>query len=92
MRNLEDILGVILIEERQVNLRPVLTLKDKLVSQNFCTLEHGLSKHEVKDTLPLFIGDRRIKFGRIEGFKLNFEVLHQCVIIRNIDCAVFLLV
>lgn len=45
-----------------------------------------------KDTLPLFIGDRRIKFGRIEGFKLNFEVLHQCVIIRNIDCAVFLLV
>ena len=36
--------------------RSVLTLKDKLISQNLCALEYRFSEHKVKDTLPLFIG------------------------------------
>ena len=91
MSDLENVLRVVLIKEGQIYLCTIFTLKDKLIPQDFCALENRLSEHKVEDTLPLFIGDRRIQLWRIEGFKLNFEVLHQRVIIRNCDCGIFLL-
>ena len=74
--DLENVLGVVIVKEREVNLFAILTLQNKLITEDLRTLEYGLSKHEVKDTLPLLVGQRRIKFCGIKGFKLNFEICH----------------
>ena len=73
---MEDVLCVVIIEEREVNFSAVLALQNELVTEDLRALEYGLSEHEVKDTLPLLVGQRRIKFCSIKCFKLNFEVCH----------------
>ena len=73
---LENILGMVIVKEREINLCAILALQHELITENLCALENRLSEHEVKDTLPFFIGQRRIEFCSIKGFKLNFEVCH----------------
>ena len=67
---------VVIVKEREINLCAVLTLQNELITEDLRTLEYGLAEHEVKDTLPLLVGQRRIKFCSIKGFKLNLEVCH----------------
>ena len=40
MSDLENVLRVVLIKERQIYLCAILALKDKLIPQDFCTLEN----------------------------------------------------
>ena len=72
--HLENVFCVVIVEEREINLCTVLTLQNELITKDLRALEYGLSEHEVKDALPLLVGQRRIKFCCIKGFKLNFEV------------------
>ena len=73
---LENILGVVIVKERKINLCAILALQHELITENLCALENRLSEHEIKDTLPFFVSQRCIKFCSIKGFKLNFEVFH----------------
>ena len=74
--HLENVFCVVIVKEREINLCAVLTLQNELITEDLRTLEYGLAEHEVKDTLPLLVGQRRIKFCSIKGFKLNLEVCH----------------
>ena len=40
MSDLENVLRVVLIKEGQIYLCTIFTLKDKLIPQDFCTLEN----------------------------------------------------
>lgn len=45
--DLENVLGVVIVKEREVNLFAILTLQNKLITEDLRTLKHGLSEHEM---------------------------------------------
>lgn len=92
MRHLIDVLCVVFIDEFYINFTAVITFRNVLITQDFCRLENALSEHVVKEPFSLFIGQRRITdFGLIEFRKLNFKVIHQCIIIIVLHLWVILL-
>ena len=57
----KNVLCVVGIEEREVHLRPVLTLQHELISKDLCALENRFSEHDIHYTLPFFVGQGAVK-------------------------------
>ena len=83
VRYLKNVLCVIAVKKRKINLRSILTFQDKLVSEYFCTLEHRFAEHQVENAFPFFICERLVQLARIERLELHLKVLHQRIIVRN---------
>ena len=82
--DLPDILGMVFIDEADIYLAVVITLKDILISQNFCRLEDRTSEHVIKEPIPFFVRKRNApQFFSVEVIELLPEVGKQAIIILD---------
>ena len=90
MGNLEEVLGVILVDKGKVDLASIISFKHVFVAHDLRALEDALTVQVVKNTLPFLIRKRLYELCHIEFFKLHSEVRNEGVIVGDSDFIVAL--
>lgn len=86
VRYLIDVLGVVGGNKFEIDRGAVVPVKDELVTELFCALEHAFSGKEVEKAREFRVGEVFVPEGfRIEPVDLNAEVRHKGVVIRDLD-------
>ena len=76
MGNLEEVLGVILVDKGKVDLASIISFKHVFVAHDLRALEDALTVQVVENTLPFLVGEWLNELCRIEFFKLNSSMVN----------------